>query len=624
MNKILTLFLLFALLLVQQQASAQAATQLGNDLDAEAANDGFGVETKFSADGQRLVVGAPGNRQGTSTANLGHARVYEWDGMDWVQLGNDIDGTGLSFFGYDVDISADGNRIIGGAYNSDVARVYEWDGTSWTQVGLDLTSNSSGTFFGFSVAMANNGNRVVVGAPQGTNNGNNSGYARIYDWNGFSWVQVDVDINGNVADKLGTGVSISEDGNYVITGAQDGRSSGLVRTGYVNVYRYVQGRWTRVGNSITGDAVLNENFGVEVDISDNGHVIGVADNIYGNNQRGAVQAFCWNGTSWQPRGSVQTGDFSIEALGSSMALSSDGNILMGGGVESGNARGRTRVYTWDGTNWNVRPFILGETGGDRSGRSSDVIVNNGTAYLAIGANFNGGTGINAGHARVFTTCAPVYIVDSIVTCNPTYTWLNGTTYSSSTEICSAPNYVMGTNTSGCDTIRMLILDLDPMYVPSTILTQSGNVITVDSTPAATYQWLDCSNNNSAIVGAINRSYTPSQSGQYAVVVTDNGCVDTSSCYSFTYNTIDVLANGKHSIQVYPNPTAQNFTINMGATQAQVKVRLMGLSGNVLQEQSYEQLLQTTWTLESSLPTGIYILSVQIGATTPVYLKVVKQ
>ncbi len=46
--------------------------------------------------------------------------------------------------------------------------------------------------------------------------------------------------------------------------------------------------------------------------------------------------------------------------------------------------------------------------------------------------------------------------------------------------------------------------------------------------SAAYQWMDCTL-NTLIPGAVEQSYFPTSSGSYAVIVTLNGCVDTSDC-----------------------------------------------------------------------------------------------
>ena len=79
-----------AWLLTLWGAVATAQTQIGNDIQGEAANDRFGTSVSYSADGTIVAIGAPGN-DGNGGAS-GHVRVFEYDGNDWVQLGADIDG----------------------------------------------------------------------------------------------------------------------------------------------------------------------------------------------------------------------------------------------------------------------------------------------------------------------------------------------------------------------------------------------------------------------------------------------------------------------------------------------------------------------------------------------------
>ena len=65
------------------------ATQLGADIDAEAAHD-YTQEVRLNADGTILAVSGPHN-DGTGT-NAGHVRVYQWINGAWDQMGADIDG----------------------------------------------------------------------------------------------------------------------------------------------------------------------------------------------------------------------------------------------------------------------------------------------------------------------------------------------------------------------------------------------------------------------------------------------------------------------------------------------------------------------------------------------------
>ena len=77
---------------------------------------------------------------------------------------------------------------------------------------------------------------------------------------------------------------------------------------------------------------------------------------------------------------------------------------------------------------------------------------------------------------------------------------------------------------------------------------------------ATYQWIDCSD-NSVIPGETNQSFTATQDGEYAVVVSStlNSCVDTSECISIIDASLED-SNLGDNLKLYPNPNNGNFTI----------------------------------------------------------------
>ena len=78
-----------------------------------------GYSVSLSADGTRVAIGAPYNDG--SFDGAGHVRVYSWDGSAWTQVGPDIDGEAAwDSSGHSVSLSADGSRVaIGAHYNGD-------------------------------------------------------------------------------------------------------------------------------------------------------------------------------------------------------------------------------------------------------------------------------------------------------------------------------------------------------------------------------------------------------------------------------------------------------------------------------------------------------------------------
>ena len=102
----------------------------------------------------------------------GQVRVYEWNGTGWIQLGVDLDGEAFGDnSGWSVSLSSDGSRLAIGAVNNDDGsdghvRVYEWDGISWVQLGLDIDGEAAGDASGSSVSLSSDGSRLAIGATE--------------------------------------------------------------------------------------------------------------------------------------------------------------------------------------------------------------------------------------------------------------------------------------------------------------------------------------------------------------------------------------------------------------------------------------------------------------------------
>lgn len=77
---------------------------------------------------------------------------------------------------------------------------------------------------------------------------------------------------------------------------------------------------------------------------------------------------------------------------------------------------------------------------------------------------------------------------------------------------------------------------------------------------ATYQWIDCSD-NLVIPGQTNQSFTATQDGEYAVIVSStlNSCVDTSACINIVDASIEG-SNLENELKLFPNPNNGSFSI----------------------------------------------------------------
>ena len=401
------------------EESGGAWTQLGADINGEAADDRFGRSVTLSSDGTRLAVGAIFN-DGTGS-NAGHVRVYKESGGAWTQLGDDINGEAAEDqSGESVALSSDGTILAVGGYLNDGGgldaghvRVYKESGEVWTQLGDDIDGEYgyrnpvAGDRSGSSIALSSNGTRLAVASTINDDGGSFAGHVRVFDWDedDETWTKVGDDIDGEAAgDSSGKSVALSSDGTILAVGAR-GNDDGGSNSGHVRVFVESSGTWTRRGADIDGDTV-NGFFGQSVALSSDGSrlVVGADGSITGSNM-GQVRLFEYNQATntWTQLGGGIDGEAVGDFFGHSVALSSDGTRLAAGGYQNdgnGSNAGHVRVFDAFPSAWTqLGADIDGETPGDFSGTSVDISSNG--KRLAVGATSNDDTGADAGHVRVY-------------------------------------------------------------------------------------------------------------------------------------------------------------------------------------------------------------------------------
>ena len=387
-------------------------SQLGDDLDGEAADDWSGVSVSLSADGTVVAIGAPYNDNEGGWPE-GHVRIYEFSGNEWVQLGDDIDAESTyDEAGSSVSLSADGMVLAIGARdnddngnNSGHVRVYEWDGVLWSQLGGDIDGEDANDNSGQSISLSADGYTVAIGSGENSGNGWASGHVRIYNWNSEAWNQLGDDIDGEAeSDLSGYSVSLSSDGLTVAIGAPSNDDGDGWAAGQVRIYHWEDGAWAQLGYDIDGEAELDWS-GVSVSLSADGSVvaIGALDNDGGGYRSGHVRLYEWSGSVWYQLGEDIDGEAVHDYSGGDVSLSADGNVVaIGASGNDGNGidSGHVRLYEWSGSAWDqLGNDIDGEAAGDQSGI---VSLSADGSKVAIGAWYNDGNGDSAGHVRVYS------------------------------------------------------------------------------------------------------------------------------------------------------------------------------------------------------------------------------
>jgi len=131
--------------------------------------------------------------------------------------------------------------------------------------------------------------------------------------------------------------------------------------------------------------------------------IGAYRNDGTGSDAGHVRVYEYSGSAWVQKGGDIDGEAAGDYSGYSVSLSSDGSIVAIGAYfndGTGISAGHVRVYEYSGSSWSQKGGdIDGEASGDRSGHS--VSLSSDGSIVAIGAIYNDGAGTDAGHVRVY-------------------------------------------------------------------------------------------------------------------------------------------------------------------------------------------------------------------------------
>jgi len=341
-------------------------TQRGSNITGLETYSWGGMALSLSDDGN--VVAVP-SRSANNSLGLpsGYVRIFEWDGSDWSQKGEIIEGEGnplffLDYFGYDVSLSSDGNVIaIGGPYrwgtdslgNSMVksghARVYAWSGTEWQQRGVDLEGSEASQNLGFSVSLSSDGATLAVGSPQKSETEYAAGQVEVFMWDGNNWVSKGASINGILeGEKSGTSVSLSGDGNTLAIGSPGYIPFHENDHSEVRIFDWDGNNWIQRGSDIIGPYEGDET-GKSVSMSQDGNTVVIGapssdDHINLIMNAGVIYIYRWDGSNWIQIGEDIYGEESLEFCGNTAAISKDASTIIAGSFGYGE-NGRARIYS---------------------------------------------------------------------------------------------------------------------------------------------------------------------------------------------------------------------------------------------------------------------------------------
>jgi len=593
--------------------------------------DRFGYAVDI--DGDYIVVGAYGEDDDVNGNNnlskAGSAYIFKNNAGIWAQTQKIIanDRASNDEFGWSVAIN--GNTLVVGAhlededenglntiYHAGSAYIFELNtGTGvWSQsqkiVGgsraADLTYPNGGNagedvsdLFGHSVAIS--GDYLVVGSlnhdwdETNTISTLNGGAIYIFEKNLGIWSEMKKIVNSDVqiSDRFGATVSI--DSNFIAAGSYSEDYS-LTGTNYMPnsgaVYickRDAGGNWTEQQKLVAPTRNTGDRFGWSVALDSVFLIVGANED---NDNRNETNPLVDAGAAHIFKRNNATGTYShLQKLDASDRDSLD---LFGNAV---GLEGTTIIIGALEQDFNTQHIDSMSNAGATyfySEITCPTITNNQNLTICNGQSITIGTNTYNLAGIYQDTLTSVNGCDSILTTNLSVT--NGFEITQNVNICYGETYSIGNSSYSTpgnfiDTLQMVTGTCDSIVytnlnvIPPIDISVDVNDNNIKSNQQnAFYQWIDCDNNFQNVTNTLSnqRDIDIIESGNYAVIINLNSCIDTSACVLVEYVGLENQKLVNEAIKIYPNPTKETLTItNLNSTV--VEIQIIDISGKIVHQ-----------------------------------------
>jgi len=248
-------------------------------------------------------------------------------------------------------------------------------------------------------------------------------------------------------------------------------------------------------------------------------------------------------------------------------------------------------------------------------QTNEAVICQGETYLFEG-NLLNEAGIYIDSLKTVEGCDSITILN--LTVNPTFiNFIDAI-------ICQDETYLFAGNQlseggqyqdslktlSGCDSIVVLNLTVNPLpEIP--VITQNKNTLTSSSNEST--QWYK---SGAEIPGGINQALNITESGDYAVIVTNSaGCRTQSLIYNAVYTSVPAIYTADIICAIFPNPNNGLFTVEIEIEKPEVMVlKLISVDGKVVAEKQLQDvsLKQSVLFGKENLAKGVYTLQVRFG------------
>jgi len=310
---------------------------------------------------------------------------------EWAKL-LAADGAASDEFGCSVAVCGD-TCVLGAHFDNDngnrsgSAYVFQFNGSTWLQEQKLLAPDGAADErFGHAVAIS--GNTVVVGAPYDQPGG--SAYVFVFDGSGWVMAQKLLASDQPTSERFGWTVAI--DNNIILVGDPYWSAA------YLFAY---DGEWQEVARLTASDHEMMDDFGRSVAISGLTVLVGAPFNDDLGSGSGSAYVFCPGEDGWIEHAKLlPTDGGEWDYFGWSVGISGDSAVI--GATHDGDLglySGSAYIFQRSGSIWNQEQKLLASDGaaGDEFGCSVGISGETGV----IGARGNYANGYQTGSAYVF-------------------------------------------------------------------------------------------------------------------------------------------------------------------------------------------------------------------------------
>ncbi|MGB5942661.1 MAG: T9SS type A sorting domain-containing protein [Leeuwenhoekiella sp.] len=476
----------------------------------------------------------------------------------------------------------------------------------WIQVGNDIDGSEAADRSGSSVSLSEDGDIVAIGSLLNSDGLPGSGEVRVLQNFSGEWEQIGQNIYGETAgEKSGRYVSLNADGTTIAIGAYDNGENGK-SSGQVRVYKFINNMWQQIGEDINGDKI-GDYAGWSVSLNDDGNILAVGirgdtDNGVGS---GFVRVYRYHSGDWQQIGDDIKGKTPREQSGWDIDLSADGSRVAISGVDTARNDtlfGAIRVYENRANAWiQLGEDIYGENPGDYFGWSISLSEDGNT--VAGSSYYNADGGVSAGHARVFR-------------------FTDGAWNQMGQDIDGQAGDLFGNSVS---------LSADGTKIAVGAIASYGNSghISIYNHDTSANEWLKIGNDIVAEGGGDSAGWSVSLSTNGHVVAhgaignTNENGVDSGHVRVFTNSSlglsqITVLDN----IVMHPNPTIDLAYIDLSKIVESAEVQISNVNGKILDEYHFVNSMILKIDL-SQYSYGLYFVQLEYEGKKVVFKLLVK-